>query len=200
MCGMTRAEDIAQAIQLGVDAIGLIFYEKSARYVTIDKAKELLKNLPPFVAVVAVLVNPEKQFVQELLKELPIQLLQFHGDESPAFCQQFNKAYIKAIHPESSETIEKASQDYAKAEALLLDTASSTQRGGTGQTFDWSLIPKALTSPLILAGGLNEFNVGKALKACNPYAVDICSGIEALPGVKDPHKMNRFIKVLWGVK
>jgi phosphoribosylanthranilate isomerase len=199
MCGMTRVEDVVHAINLGVDAIGLVFYPKSTRYVTLEKAKKLLKNIPPFVDTVAVLVNPERAFVQQIIDELPIQLLQFHGDESPEFCQQFAKPFIKAMHPQTAGQIQQEVDEYFKARAILLDTPSATNRGGTGITFDWRIIPQDLPKPYILAGGLNEFNVLDAIKECNPYAVDICSGIEALPGVKDHLKMSQFIKVLWGI-
>lgn len=196
MCGMTRSNDIAHAISLGVDAIGLIFYPGSSRAITLDQGKALLKNLPPFVDAVAVLVNPDRTFVQQIIAELPIQLLQFHGDESLTFCQQFNKPYIKAVHPDSSEHIHQCVQDFASASALLLDTPSDRARGGTGLAFDWNIIPKNLTKPYILAGGLDEVNVQDAIKSCHPYAVDLCSGIEASPGIKDHEKMSRFMQKL----
>ena len=199
MCGMTRTEDVAHAISLGVDAFGLIFYPKSPRYVTIDKARELLKNLPPFVDAVAVLVNPDRTFVQQIIDELPIQLLQFHGDESPAFCQQFDKPFIKAIHPYTGEQIQQVMSEFSNAQALLLDTPSDSIRGGSGLSFDWKIIPRDLPKPYILAGGINESNILDAIKVSNPYAVDVCSGIESSPGVKDHLKMDQFIKALWGV-
>lgn len=198
MCGMTRAEDVAHAVHLGVDAIGLIFYPKSSRYVTIEKARLLLKNLPPFVDAVAVLVNPDKNSVHQIINDLPISLLQFHGDESPEFCQEFGMPYIKAIHPKSGEQILKVMSAYGSASAILLDTATETCRGGTGLTFDWQIIPEVVPRPYILAGGLNEHNIIDAVKVRTPYAVDVCSGIEALPGVKDHQKMSLFIKALWG--
>lgn len=193
MCGMTRSDDVAHAVGLGVDAIGLIFYPKSSRYITIEQAMILLKNLPPFVDAVAVLVNPEPAFVYQIITELPIQLLQFHGDESAAFCQQFNKPFIKAIHADSEAYIQKATQNFANARALLLDTPSAQVRGGTGLTFDWKVIPKQSTKPYILAGGLDESNILDALKASHPYAVDLCSSIEVTPGIKDHDKMSRFM-------
>lgn len=198
MCGMTRSEDIAHAINLGVDAIGLIFYSKSSRFISVAQAKVLLKNLPPFMDSVAVLVNPERDFVQHLVEELPIQLLQFHGDESEQFCQQFNKPYIKAIRPDSAACIQQAVRDFVTAQALLLDTPSDHARGGTGCTFDWQIIPQSRIKPYVLAGGLDEFNVLEAIKICHPYAVDLCSSIEAAPGIKDHDKMSQFIKKLWG--
>ncbi|HHT0593179.1 TPA: phosphoribosylanthranilate isomerase [Legionella anisa] len=196
MCGMTRNDDIAYAIKLGVDAIGLIFYPKSARCVSIEQAKILLKDLPAFVDSVAVLVNPERDFVHEIIEELPIQLLQFHGDESAEFCQQFNKPFIKAIHCDSAEYIHQTVQNFMTARALLLDTPSEMARGGTGCAFDWNIIPKKAEKPFILAGGLNEHNVLDAIKLCQPYAVDLCSGIEASPGIKDHGKMSRFMQIL----
>jgi phosphoribosylanthranilate isomerase len=193
MCGMTRAEDVAHAINLGVDAIGLIFYLKSPRYITIEPARFLLKNLPPFVSAVAVLVDPEIALVEQILDELPIHLLQFHGDESPEFCQQFDKPYIKAIRPHTADQIKQEMNRYSKAGALLLDTPSDTGKGGTGLTFDWNIIPRDLPKPYILSGGLNQGNVSEAIKI-HPYAVDVCSGIEVQPGIKDHLKMSQFIK------
>ncbi|WP_058475267.1 phosphoribosylanthranilate isomerase [Legionella quateirensis] len=198
MCGMTRNEDIAHAISLGVDAIGLIFYPKSSRYVSIEQAGMLLKNLPPFIDAVAVLVNPDKGTVRQILDELPVTLLQFHGNESAEFCQEFKVPYIKAVHAKSSSQIIHVANEFHSARAVLLDTATQNCRGGTGLTFDWNIIPDNLSKPYILAGGLNEFNVMDAIKLHRPYAVDVCSGIEALPGVKDHQKMSRFMKALWG--
>jgi phosphoribosylanthranilate isomerase len=199
MCGMTRAVDIEHAINLGVDALGFIFYEKSSRYVSMAQAKELLKNLPPFVDAVAVLVSAETEFVTRLINELPIKLVQFHGDERAEFCEQFNTPYIKAIHPHTAEYILNSMEEFRSAQALLLDTPSNTMRGGSGLAFDWEVIPKSLSKPFILAGGLNEFNVQKAIELCSPYAVDVCSGIEALPGIKDHMKMSRFMAAIWDV-
>lgn len=200
MCGMTRAEDITHGISLGIDAIGLIFFPESPRNITIKTARQLLQDFPPFVTVVAVLVNPESAFVKQIIDEIPIQLLQFHGEESPEFCQQFDKPYIKAIPAHDPEQIQHEMEKYTKASALLLDTPSQTAKGGTGLAFDWSRIPKNLPKPYILAGGLNQLNIQEAIKATNPYAVDVSSGIESEPGVKDHLKMNEFIKALWGIK
>lgn len=197
MCGMTRSEDIAHAIHLGVDAIGLIFYPQSARYVSVEQATHLLKDLPALVTVVAVLVNPEPDLVYKIIDALPIQLLQFQGDESLEFCQQFNKPFIKAIQCVSTEQIVQAAQEFKAACALLLDTPANLSRGGTGNTFNWKIIPSNLDKPLILAGGLNESNVVDAINLCHPYAVDLCSGIENSPGIKDHTKMNHFMQKLF---
>lgn len=197
MCGMTRIEDVRYAITLGADDLGFIFYPKSPRNVSIEQAKILLTEVPDFVTTVGVLVNPEPSFVAQLLAELPLQRLQFHGEETPEFCQQFNKPYIKAIHPHNADQIKAACGTYQSADALLLDTPSES-RGGTGQSFDWQIIPHDVAKPFYLAGGLDEFNIAEALKASNAHAVDLCSGIEAEPGIKDHHKMSRFMKALRG--
>ncbi len=198
MCGMTRLEDIAQAVDLGVDAIGFVFYSKSARHVSKEQVKPLIKTLPPFVDVVAVLVDPDEAFVRELLEELPIQLLQFQGDESPDFCQQFNKPFIKAIQAQHAAQIQQAMEQFSTASAILLDTPSQTEKGGTGVPFNWQLIPENLPKPYLLAGGLNACNVLDALKQCKPYAVDVCSGIEHVAGIKDHEKMAEFMNAIWG--
>jgi phosphoribosylanthranilate isomerase len=197
---MTRKEDIAYATALGVDAIGLIFYPQSSRCVSIAKAKKLLSKRSVFVDVVAVLVNPSATFVDEIVTELPGVWLQFHGEESPEFCSQFKKPYIKAVRVSSAAAIYQCNTDYHDAAAILLDTPSLTSYGGTGKTFDWDLIPQDLDKPIVLAGGLNATNVGKAVNRCLPYAVDVCSGVEASPGIKDHGKMSEFVEVLWGHK
>ncbi len=196
MCGMTRLQDIEQAVQLGVDAIGLIFHPQSVRCVGLQQAITLTNNLPPFVDTIAVMVNPEEAFVRTLLNELPIQCLQFHGDESSDFCQQFDKPFIKTIHPTHAEQIENCILAFDQAQALLFDSAVGLQRGGTGLPINWQLIPKTPTKPFILAGGLTQFNVSEAIQVCNPYAVDVCSGIETTGGVKDHDKMEAFIKAV----
>jgi phosphoribosylanthranilate isomerase len=198
MCGMTREEDIEHAIALGVDAIGLIFYPESSRCVSIAQAKRLLSKRSVFVDIVAVLVNPSALFVNEIIQELPGVWLQFHGNESPEFCRQFKKPYIKAVRADAAAAIYKCCTDYHDASAILLDTPSLTSYGGTGKTFNWDLIPRNLDKPFILAGGLDAANVSLAVNRSLPYAVDVCSGIEASPGIKDHRKMSQFVEVLWG--
>ncbi len=200
MCGMTRKEDIAYAAFLGVDAIGLIFSTQSPRVITISQAKIILSNLPPFLDVVAVLVNPSPVLVDEIINELPIGFLQFHGEESAEFCNQFSKPYIKAMQVNPEAAIYEYAEAYQHASAILLDTPSATSHGGTGNTFDWKLIPSNLAKPLILAGGLKTANVKMAVDKGSPYAVDVCSGIEASPGIKDHEKMKQFVDALWGKK
>ncbi|WP_370447945.1 phosphoribosylanthranilate isomerase [Legionella hackeliae] len=199
MCGMTREQDIAYAAALGVDAIGLIFYPKSPRCVSVKQAKELVQNLPAFLNIVAVVVNPSVASVNEIIKELPIDYLQFHGEESAEFCTQFKKPYIKAVQAISKDFITSMCIEHSQAAAILLDTPSSVH-GGTGKVFDWSIIPDDIKTPLILAGGLNAENVVNATKKHLLYAVDVCSGIESSPGIKDYDKMNQFVSALWGSK
>ncbi|AHE67503.1 phosphoribosylanthranilate isomerase [Legionella oakridgensis] len=193
MCGMTRAEDILHAGILGVDAIGLIFYPRSVRCIAVEQGKVLLKTLPLFVDVVAVFVDPEVELVRRVLSEMPIDYLQFHGDESPEFCQQFRQPYIKAVPALSAEHILQAAKHHQQAVAILLDTPSDSSRGGSGKTFDWKLIPQQCSKPLILAGGLNADNVKKAVSSGLIDAVDVCSGVEASSGIKDHNKMSQFV-------
>lgn len=193
MCGMMRAEDIQYAGVLGVDAIGLIFYPESPRYLTVHQAQILLKNKPIFMDVVCVLVNPEVTLVHQLLETLPLQCLQFHGDESPSFCEQFEFPYIKAVPADSHERIQAAIQRYSSAQACLLETPALNVRGGSGQIFDWQLIPERAEKPIILAGGLTPDNVQAAIENRMISAVDVCSGIEKMPGIKDHHKMKAFV-------
>ncbi len=198
ICGITREEDLHHAVSLGVNALGLIFYSGSPRGLSILQAKKILEKIPVFVDIVAVLVNPEISFVKELLEQLPLHYLQFHGQESAQFCQQFNKPYIKAISATSMTDIQTASLTYLKASAILLDTPTPQGSGGAGKPFDWQLIPKQLSQPLILAGGLNDSNVKTAIKSCQPYAVDVSSAVEIYPGIKDHSKMTRFVNSVWG--
>lgn len=184
------------AVRIGVDALGLIFYAKSKRCVSLAQAQRLVNTLPPFITLVAVLVNPEVDFVHELIRNLPLQLLQFHGDETPEFCQQFALPYVKAIHPRDGQHIRQQMQAFHQAQALLLDTPSSDSRGGGGIAFDWRIIPANLPKPYILSGGLNELNINDALNRCQPYAVDLCSGIEAEPGIKNHGTMSRFMQAI----
>lgn len=197
---MTRADDIQCAIALGVDAIGFIFYDKSPRHVTVERAAQLLQKIPVFVTPIAVLVNPDPIWLTQTLSHVPIQVLQFHGDESPEFCEQFGLPFIKAIPALSAEVIIDASKAYSKASAILVDTPSMTKRGGTGVSFDWRMIPRNLDKPLILSGGLNPANIQASIQMISPYAVDVCSGIEASEGMKDHDKMTQFVKAIEGLK
>jgi phosphoribosylanthranilate isomerase len=198
MCGMRRQEDIDYAIELGVDAIGLIFYQDSKRALTITKARELLTDIPLFVATVAVVVNPTASEVEQIMQELPIQWLQFHGNEKAAFCNQFRLPYIKAIAANTVSEIKKAIDLYPDASALLLDTPACGSYGGTGMVFNWREIPKERPKPMILAGGLTSANVSQAIELVSPTWVDVCSGVEKSPGIKDHGKMLQFVKAVRG--
>ncbi len=191
-CGMTQRQDVADAVAFGVDAIGLVFYQKSARCVSIEQAKALVAHLPPFVECVAVFVNPDPLWVTQVMTAVSIQYLQFHGEETASFCEQFHRPYIKAVAATSSEIIQQGVDGHPNASAVLLDSPN----GGTGTAFDWQIVPKALSKPLILAGGINEHTVQAAIGVCAPYALDLCSGVERSPGIKDRERMQRFMEAL----
>jgi phosphoribosylanthranilate isomerase len=194
ICGITRIEDALYAANLGADAIGLVFYAPSPRAVHIAQAREIVQALPPFVSTVGLFVNAEVAEIQETLQAVPLDLLQFHGEESPAYCAQFNRPYIKAIRMQTSTDLEKLAQEYATAQALLLDTYVAGVQGGTGIAFDWRQVPREFSKPLILAGGLNPENVQAAISQVRPYAVDVSGGVEASKGIKDPEKLIAFMR------
>jgi len=193
ICGLTRAEDITAVVRGGADAIGLVFYEKSPRHVTLQKAVELAATVPPFVSIVGLFVNAEPDFINEILQSVPLDLLQFHGDETPEYCRQFNKPYIKAIRVKAGVDLVQCSSDYIDAKGLLLDAHVEGIPGGTGATFDWTLIPQKLSLPVILSGGLDTQNLAQAIEQVSPYAVDVSSGVEATKGIKDADKIAAFI-------
>jgi len=193
ICGITRAEDAQVAAHSGADAIGLVFYGHSPRHVNIAQAKMLAKALPPFVTVVGLFVDAEVTFVREVLANVPLDLLQFHGDESPEYCAQFNKPYLKAIRVKAGVDLLQCASDFRSAKGLLLDAHVEGVPGGTGTSFDWALIPRKLPLPVILSGGLDAENVAAAIKQVRPFAVDVSSGVEACKGIKDAAKIAMFI-------
>lgn len=203
ICGITRKADAEQAIDCGVDAIGLVFYSGSRRAVTLDQAMNLVQDWPGFVCRVGLWVNPTVKEVQTVLQQNCVDLLQFHGEETEDFCQQFARPYIKALHITASTTAQQLLQyiqAYPSAQGLLLDTQlSSAEKGGTGHCFDWSLWPQSCSQRLILAGGLNPANVGSAIRQLRPYAVDVSSGVEQpeQPGIKDRSLMQDFIQAVF---
>lgn len=196
ICGITRIEDALAAVKYGADAIGLVFYAPSPRHVTINQAAEIVKVLPPFVSVVALFVNASKAEVNAVLSKVGVDVLQFHGDETEAECTQFDLPYLKAIRVKQDTNLLQYAQTYSSAKALLLDTYSEKAVGGTGQVFDWSLIPSNLSMPIILAGGLTPENVGIAVKQVQPYAVDVSGGVEARKGIKDPVKIAALMAAI----
>ena len=193
VCGMTRSEDVAAAAEFGVDAIGLIFHAKSPRNIGIERAQALVAGLPPFVTVTALFLDPEAELVHEVMGRARIELLQFHGLEPPEFCRSFGRPYIKAVPMGSQVDLHEYARRHHQAAALLLDSHAAGQKGGTGKSFDWSIIEKPDGLPLILAGGLKPENVATAIRLVQPYAVDVSSGVESAPGIKDRDKMAAFV-------
>ena len=194
ICGITRLEDAMAAVQHGADAIGFILWQHSERYISPEKISQIVKYLPPFVYTVGVYVNPEKSWVEETCKTTGLSLLQFHGDESPDFCSQFYLPYIKAVRVRSELDLLQCAQHYEGAQGLLLDTYTAEKPGGTGQVFDWGLIPDTLPLPWVLSGGLHSGNVVDAIKRLHPLAVDVSSGVEAAKGIKDVNKISAFMQ------
>ncbi len=194
ICGITRVEDALAAASFGSDAIGLVFYEQSPRHVSIDRAAEIVAALPAFVSAVGLFVDARPEQVRAVLDHVRLDVLQFHGDESPAYCAQFGLPYLKAVRVRPDTNLVQYAADYADARALLLDAFAEGVPGGTGQKFDWSLIPGELGKPVILAGGLTPGNVGEAIHAVHPYAVDVSGGVEKEKGIKDAEKMAAFMR------
>lgn len=193
ICGITRPEDGVEAARLGADAIGLVFYEKSLRNVTFEQARAVVGALPPFVSVVALFVNPDEAFVRRVLDACPVDILQFHGEESPEFCRSFSRPYLKAVRVRPGVDLLEWAAAYHDARGLLADAFVEGAHGGTGAVFDWTLLPPALPLPLILSGGLTPDNVQGAVAKVHPAAVDVSSGVEREKGIKDAAKMAAFI-------
>lgn len=193
ICGITRPEDGLLAAQLGVDAIGLVFYPGSPRYISIEQAQAIIDALPPFITVTALFMDATPVFVRERLESLPIDLLQFHGGESPSYCEGFGRRYIKSVPMIDNADIAAYTEQFASASGFLLDAVKPGEAGGTGRSFDWNRVPENLSKPLILAGGLNATNIVEAIQRSRCYAVDVSSGVEASKGVKDAGKMRELI-------
>jgi phosphoribosylanthranilate isomerase len=194
ICGITRLEDAKAAIHAGCDALGFVFYKESPRYIALPVFKDFAKELPPFVAKVGLFVNADPAYIKEVIQSGLINVLQFHGDETPEFCRQFKFPYIKAVAVSVSLYFLKYEKNFYDAEALLLDASHEYLKGGTGQTFDWNLIPLSLSKPILLAGGLTVENVKEAIKKVKPYAVDVSGGVEESKGIKNSLKIQEFIK------
>ena len=194
ICGFTQAKDAVAAANLGVDAIGLVFYPPSPRHVSIEQAKEIVEALPAFVTVVALFVDEQESQIREVLSHVSIDCIQFHGDESAAQCRVYNKPYMKAIRMKPDLDIMEIARQYNDATALLLDAYHPGIKGGSGSQFDWDLIPENCTLPVVLAGGLQVDNVRQAIQSVKPYALDVSSGVEAEKGIKDVAKMAAFIQ------
>ncbi len=196
ICGITRIEDALAAVEAGADAIGLVFYAKSPRAVTVQQARAIISALPPFVTSVGLFVDASRCELGELLDAVPLDLLQFHGDEAPADCDGYHRPYIKALRVKPGDDIAAQVELYKNASGVLLDTYVPGIPGGTGEAFDWSLVPEGLSKPVILAGGLTAANVAQAIARVRPYAVDVSGGVELAKGIKDAEKIRAFMQAV----
>jgi|SRR5688572_17723573 phosphoribosylanthranilate isomerase len=194
ICGITRPEDALAAARAGAHAVGLVFYAPSPRHVTPARAAEIIRVLPPFVTTVGLFVDAGAEEVSSTLAEAPVGLLQFHGGETPEFCRQFKRPYVKAVRVKPGVDLLQYARDFYDAKALLLDAYVEGLHGGSGAAFDWSLIPRGLPLPVILSGGLTPENVMDAVRRVRPSAVDVSSGVESARGIKDAQKIAAFIK------
>lgn len=193
ICGITRVDDLYAACDAGADALGFVFYEKSPRHLTLEAAAALVREVPPFVQSVGLFVDADPAFVESVLRAVPLDLLQFHGDEQSADCARHGRPWIKAIRVRPDTDLLKCAADFAAASGLLLDAYVPGVPGGTGARFDWRLIPADLPKRVILSGGLTPDNVAEAVAQVRPWAVDVSSGVEAAKGIKDAQKIVRFI-------
>ena len=194
ICGLTRAQDVVAAVTAGADAIGLVFYPPSPRAVTPDLARDLCGLLPPFVTAVGLFVDPSPAQVREVLQQVPLDLVQFHGEEPPALCESSGRRWIKAIRMRPGVDLPALADRYRGAAGLLLDAYDPALPGGTGLAFDWGRIPPGLAPRIILAGGLDPDNVAAAITRVQPYAVDVSGGVEVTRGLKDPAKIDAFMQ------
>ncbi len=192
ICGITRPGDAAAAAQAGADAIGLVFYPPSPRFLNVERAREIRDALPPLVQTVALFVNPDAAQVAQVIGRVQPGLLQFHGEETPAFCSQFGLPFVKACRVAQAVDLLKYLRPFSAASGWLLD-AHVAEYGGIGASFDWSLVPARLERPLVLSGGLTRENVGDAVRCLQPWAVDVSSGVESAKGIKDAAKIAAFI-------
>jgi phosphoribosylanthranilate isomerase len=198
ICGLTREEDVRAAIDAGADALGLVFYPPSPRFVDLARAARLACLAPPFVSVVGLFVNAEPRQVFETLAAVPLHVLQFHGDEDDAYCRRFDRPYVKAARMKPGFDLLQYATAFPSARAILADTFVEAYGGG-GKTFDWRLIPSGLQKPLVLSGGLDEANVGEAIARVRPAAVDVSSGVETAKGIKDAARIRAFIAAVRAV-
>lgn len=197
ICGITRVEDALTAVAQGADAIGLVFYAPSPRAVSIEQAAAIVQQIPAFVSAVGLFVNAEESYVKEVTSRVALDLLQFHGDETPEQCESYGLPFIKAVRVKSDTNLVQCAKDYSASRALLLDTYTEGVAGGTGHVFDWGLIPPDLAKPVVLAGGLTADNVAAAIAQVKPYAVDVSGGVEASKGIKDAAKIAAFMQQVY---
>jgi phosphoribosylanthranilate isomerase len=194
ICGITRAEDGRAAAQAGADAIGLVFYAKSPRYVEVPQAQAICAALPPFVSVVALFVDAPREQVLRVLESVPVDLLQFHGAEDAAHCEAFGYPYIKAVGMREGSDPRAVMSAHPRARGFLFDAYQPDSHGGGGVTFDWDAMPRSGDRALILAGGLTPDNVARAVEQTRPFAVDVSSGVELEKGIKSVEKIEAFMR------
>lgn len=199
-CGITREADALAAVELGADALGFVFHAPSPRYIAPADARAIIARLPPFVATVGLFVDVALDEVRSVAADVMLDAVQFHGEEPAAYCEAYGRPYLKAVRLETGLTLEAAAEAYHGARALLLDSWHPQLAGGTGQSFDWSLIPSHRAKPIVLAGGLDARNVASAIRTVRPYAVDVSGGIEAAKGIKDYDKMQAFVAEVHAVE
>ena len=197
ICGITRGEDAQHAVDAGADAIGLVFYDKSPRCVSNEQASQISRMIPAFVSRVALFKDADQAFVKSVLAQVEIDLLQFHGSETVAYCEQFERPYIKAIGmrglEHDADFLISSAETFRSAKALLLDGHAPGEAGGSGESFDWAAV-SSIDKPVVLAGGLTVENVHQAIDLVHPYAVDVSSGVESSPGTKDKDKIAAFME------
>ena len=191
ICGITNLDDALYAADCGADALGFVFYDKSPRFIEISKAKAIIAKLPPFISCCGLFVNAPAEDIQQAI-DANINLIQFHGDETSTQCDAFNFPYIRAIRAKTPDTLITAQTVYSKARGLLIDSYDPTLYGGSGKTFDWSMIPENMRQRIILAGGLTAGNVQTAITMIKPYAIDVSGGVESQKGIKCHHKIKAF--------
>ncbi len=207
ICGITRVEDAVAVVEAGADAIGLVFYKPSPRSVTLEQAQLIAAAVPAFVSIVALFVDPDPKEVTDILNGVRIDLLQFHGDEDSDFCGQFKHPYIKAIRVRQASDVVASSMRFPNALGILLDSYKPGVPGGTGETFDWSMIPdwqagnqfNKNIKPIILAGGLTADNIASGIEQTAPFAVDVSGGVESSKGIKDHGKITAFMNEVYRV-
>ncbi len=193
ICGITRQQDALTAVEHGVDALGFVFYPPSPRSVSIQQAAAIRRELPPFVTTVALFVNADAQSIREVVEATAIDLIQFHGNECPAYCAQHARPWMRAIRMKEDTDLDKMATDFAAASGLLLDAYRAGVPGGTGETFDWQRIPRSHANRIVLAGGLSPGNIAQAIRQVRPYGVDVSGGVEVEKGIKDSEKIARFM-------
>ena len=196
ICGIRSLPDAKAALEAGADALGFVFYEKSPRAVSVEQAAEIVRKLPAFVSTVGLFVNADEEQLRAVLAQCPLDLVQFHGDESPAFCESFGYPYIRALRMKDGVDVAREVGKYPGARAILLDSYIPGVPGGTGESFDWQRIPGERDFPLLLAGGLTSDNVAEGIASCRPWAVDVSGGVEASPGVKSAVRIRQFIQAV----